>query len=82
VNQHLEGETARQQRHHLLQKLYASLIALARRHAGYQTLFNICADLDEREHLVMLMVMYRSGLPVYVAPQLFRSWHVCVFVPA
>ncbi|KAG6552909.1 hypothetical protein Mapa_005565 [Marchantia paleacea] len=51
----LDEGKATQQRRAVLQKMYPSLIAIARRHAGYQTLYNICTDLDDMNQLRNLM---------------------------
>lgn len=39
----------------MVDKIYDSLIALAQRHAGYQTLYEICTDLNDFEQLKKLM---------------------------
>ncbi|CAM6090484.1 unnamed protein product [Calypogeia fissa] len=73
--QHLSGDNA-EQRYLVLRKLYPSLIALARRHAGYQTLFNICTDLNDRDQLCKLMhesMGLREGrFSHYVFEQLYK----------
>lgn len=49
------GENAEQQRLSILQKLYAPLIALARRHAAFPSLLQMCTDLDDQKRLRTLM---------------------------
>lgn len=39
----------------IIKKLYPPLVSLARRHAGYQTLWDICADLNDMDCLRSLM---------------------------
>eukprot|EP01018_Ginkgo_biloba_P017682 Gb_30615 [translate_table: standard] len=48
----IEGEGQKQK---MLRRLSPSLISLARRHAGYQTLWDICSDLNDIECLRSLM---------------------------
>lgn len=50
------GGKGEEQRQKVLQKLYTPLIALARRHAAFSTLFQICMDLDDHKLLRRLMV--------------------------
>ncbi|KAG0557540.1 hypothetical protein KC19_11G138400 [Ceratodon purpureus] len=49
------GENAEQQRLSILQKLYTPLIALARRHAAFPSLLQMCIDLDDHKRLRTLM---------------------------
>lgn len=48
----IQGEEQKQK---MLRRLSPSLIALARRHAGYQTLWDICSDLNDMSCLRSLM---------------------------
>lgn len=49
------GENAEQQRLSILQTLYTPLIALARRHAAFPSLLQMCIDLDDHKRLRTLM---------------------------
>ncbi|KAL3700888.1 hypothetical protein R1sor_018910 [Riccia sorocarpa] len=73
---HDEG-SAEQQRRSVLKKMYPSLIAIARRHAGYQTLYNICSDLKDMDQLRDLMresMGFREGrFSHYVFNQLYET---------
>lgn len=54
------GDGAERQRLSILQKLYAPLIALARRHAAFPSLLQMCRDLDDEKRLRSLMVCVPS----------------------
>ncbi|GLJ45780.1 hypothetical protein SUGI_0963470 [Cryptomeria japonica] len=49
------GDQGEQRRQEILRSHSKSLIALARRHAGYQTLWDICSDLGDMNYLRSLM---------------------------
>ncbi|XP_024526327.1 nuclear pore complex protein NUP133 isoform X2 [Selaginella moellendorffii] len=56
ASQHAESADAgEQKRLEVLRDRYSSLLALARRHAGYQTLWEICIDLNDMDCLRKLM---------------------------
>ncbi|XP_068669283.1 nuclear pore complex protein NUP133 [Aristolochia californica] len=60
-----------------LRELSESLLSIARRHEGYQTLWNICYDLNDAGLLRTLMresMGPRGGFSYFVFKQLYEMW--------
>ena len=53
-------EGAEEQSDGILRELSSNLLSIAKRHEGYQTLWNICCDLNDSELLRNLMVRKES----------------------
>lgn len=51
----LDGAGGEQQKLSVIKRLYPPLVSLARRHAGYQTLWDICTELNDMNCLRSLM---------------------------
>ncbi|MCO5568369.1 hypothetical protein L7F22_022068 [Adiantum nelumboides] len=54
----IDGENGEQKRRNVLRKLYSPSVSLARRHAGYQTLWDICSELKDMVTLRNFMVLF------------------------
>ncbi|KAH7276894.1 hypothetical protein KP509_39G025700 [Ceratopteris richardii] len=55
ANKDADGEIGERNRLNILQELYSPLVSLARRHAGYQTLWDICSELKDMSSLRSFM---------------------------
>lgn len=51
------SEGTEEQNEEIFRKLSSDLLSIAKRHEGYQTLWNMCCDLNDSELLKSLMVL-------------------------
>ncbi|KAK3031989.1 hypothetical protein RJ639_036194 [Escallonia herrerae] len=70
------GEGTEEQDGEVFGKLSSSLLSIARRHEGYQTLWNICCDVNDSKLLRKLMCESmgpRGGFSYFVFKQLYKK---------